>query len=300
METLEAFRRAQGLPIPGPDEPYYTEDEAAIAFTPGVFEQLGMNDEQMHAVTRVLGRGLAQTAQVMRSAALEVTLEAGLSEKELAQRYARTVETIMPYVTPLIDRLLRMHLRNMLRSEALDPARPRGRPAHAASARWPSPSPTSSGFTRMGEEVPPDELGRVADRLAVIAGEIAESPVQFVKTIGDAVMLVSDDPSALSTPRLDLVDGRRRRGRRRSRRCASASRSGPAFARGGDWFGQPVNLASRVTTVARTGSVLATEEVREHDDAGHRWSLAGERRLKGLQRAGEAVSRRRPLDDPGS
>ena len=36
---------------------------------------------------------------------------------------------------------------------------------------------------------------------------------------------------------------------------------GPATTRGGDWFGATVNVASRVTEIARPGRILATEAV---------------------------------------
>jgi adenylate cyclase len=57
---------------------------------------------------------------------------------------------------------------------------------------------------------------------------------------------------------------------------------GPAISRGGDWYGRPVNLASRITEVARPGSVLATEEVKDVA-APFSYSFAGERRLKGIK-----------------
>ena len=38
---------------------------------------------------------------------------------------------------------------------------------------------------------------------------------------------------------------------------------GPALLRAGDYYGNSVNLASRVTGVARPGSVLCTREVRD-------------------------------------
>jgi adenylate cyclase len=64
--------------------------------------------------------------------------------------------------------------------------------------------------------------------------------------------------------------------------------SGSAVSRAGDWFGSPVNLASRVTAVARPGAVLAAESTRNElgDDAGFSWSFAGARHLKGIK--GEA------------
>ena len=100
--------------------------------------------------------------------------------------------------------------------------------------------------------------------------------------IGDAAMLVSPEP--------DAADGcgarpgrRRRRPRGRgSRRCAPGVARGPALARGGDWYGRPVNLASRITAIACPGSVLVSEEVKEAASNGYRWSFAGERRLKGI------------------
>ena len=60
--------------------------------------------------------------------------------------------------------------------------------------------------------------------------------------------------------------------------------AGEPVADGDDLFGLAVNLASRVTEVARPGSVLATREM--HDAASERyaWSDAGEWRLKGFKR----------------
>ena len=112
------------------------------------------------------------------------------------------------------------------------------------------------GFTRLGEEVPPDELGRLAARLETLAGEVAEAPVRLVKTIGDAAMLASPEPEPL------LGRGARpdRGGRCRGRGLPPAARRRglrAALPRAGDWFGRPVNLASRITSVARPGSLLA-------------------------------------------
>ena len=53
--------------------------------------------------------------------------------------------------------------------------------------------------------------------------------------------------------------------------------------RAGDWFGRPVNLASRITAIARPGSLLATGEVHEAAGGGFAWSFAGERRIRGVR-----------------
>jgi adenylate cyclase len=58
---------------------------------------------------------------------------------------------------------------------------------------------------------------------------------------------------------------------------------GEAIARGGDWYGRPVNVASRLTGVARPGSVLATESVHDEAEDAFTWSFAGKKKLKGVK-----------------
>ncbi len=50
-----------------------------------------------------------------------------------------------------------------------------------------------------------------------------------------------------------------------SPRLRAGLASGMAVNRSGDWFGSPVNLASRITGAARPGAVLVTEAVRDRD-----------------------------------
>jgi hypothetical protein len=58
--------------------------------------------------------------------------------------------------------------------------------------------------------------------------------------------------------------------------------TGEAIARGGDWYGRTINLASRITGRARPGSVLASQEVHDALAEDYDWSFAGEKKLKGL------------------
>ena len=57
--------------------------------------------------------------------------------------------------------------------------------------------------------------------------------------------------------------------------CACSSR-------GGDYYGAPVNLASRITDVARPGSLLVAEEVKDEVAALYDFSDAGHKHLKGI------------------
>jgi adenylate cyclase len=58
--------------------------------------------------------------------------------------------------------------------------------------------------------------------------------------------------------------------------------AGEALPRASDWYGRPVNLASRLTSFARRGSVVAAGDVHEAAGDAYQWSFAGRRRFKGV------------------
>jgi adenylate cyclase len=116
-----------------------------------------------------------------------------------------------------------------------------------------------------------------------MASQVAQGPVKLVKTIGDAAMLIAEkDDEALIEAAIELVA------------CADKAREGfpqlragvacgPALNRAGDWYGRPVNVASRITSVARPGSVVVHADVREGLKDSFHWSAIGKRKLKGVK-----------------
>ena len=138
------------------------------------------------------------------------------------------------------------------------------------------------GFTKLGERLPTEELGDVAGRLEELASDVAEPPVRMVKTIGDAAMLASDNPDALLAAALALVDAAEAEGESFPAVHAGLA-FGEALPRGGDFYGRPVNLASRIADFARPGSVVADKELREAANGDWSWSRVGSRRLKGIK-----------------
>ena len=282
LEFVRALRRANGLPVPEPDAVSFTEADLEASRTAKVFRDAGVPDREMLAITRVLGRGLAQAAELMREVTLDLVLEAGTPEDELALRYADAAARLEPLTAPMLGNLINLHLRNVVQTQVLNAAEredgrlPGAREVVVAFADL-------VGFTRIGEDVPPDELGRVADRLETLATERTEPPVRMVKTIGDAVMLVAPEAPPMVEAVLGLVEAADAEGEDFPQLRAGLA-AGPALSRAGDWYGRPVNLASRITGRARPGSVLVTTEVR--DAARNRaltYSFAGDKRLKGVR-----------------
>jgi adenylate cyclase len=282
LDLLQRLQRAVGLPrVDDPDAPVNLRADGMAAVRAKSFIDLGLDPEQVVGVARVLSDGLAHAAEVMRHAVLNAILQPGATELEIAQAYEAVVEQAAPLLGPMIEDVLRLQLRHSLETEAVNSAeRAAGTPAGARNVGVAFADLV--GFTRLGEALPPEELESLASRLGELARDVAVPPVRFIKTIGDAVMFVSPDPRALLEAVLTLVDAAVGD---EFPHLRVGLAYGSAVSRAGDWFGSPVNLASRVTGVARPGAVLVTEAAREAigDAEGFEWSFAGPRHLKGIK-----------------
>jgi adenylate cyclase len=240
----------------------------------------GLPADRIVDVNRVIGRAMAQVAAAIHSLVGETYLHAGDTEDVVAARYAAAAQALLPTLGPTLEHAFALHLRELLRGDTIDAATLRTG-ALAGTEQLAVAFADLVGFTWLGGTVPPEELGRVARRLEALARDVARPPVRLVKLIGDAVMLVSPDPAPLLDAVLALVDAAAAEGEGFPQLRAGVA-LGAARERDGDVYGHAVNVASRLTAIARPGSVLADEHV--HDALGERvaWSFAGERRVRGL------------------
>lgn len=297
VDQLMRFQRAAGLPqVDDPDAKVFLRCDAGTAVHIKRFLDLGIHPDDLLSVVRVLAEGLSHAAEEMRSAALGAVLHPGVTELQIAQGSQTLLGGAAPLLGPMIRDLLLMQLRQALQSEAVSASeRAHGMPipdARMIGAAFAD----LVGFTRLGEELPPEDLEQLANRLAGLARGVAVTPVKFIKTIGDAVMFVSADTAALLDAVLNLVDVAEEDGTLPRLRVGVAY--GAAVSRAGDWFGSPVNLASRVTSAARPGAVLVAESAHAEigEDPRFRWSYAGAKRLKNI--AGDVkVYRARRAED---
>jgi adenylate cyclase len=284
LTLLQRVQRAIGLArVDDPDAAVHMRADGEAAAYAQRFVELGLDPDQVVLVVRVLAEGLSRAAEVMRYTALSTIMRAGASEVEIAKASKALVGEIVPLLGPMIQDMLFMQLRHMMETEAVTAGeRAAGQPLPGAR-QVTIAFADLVGFTRLGEVVSAEELGQLADGLAALARDLTEPPVRFIKTIGDAVMFVCPDPAPLLDTVLKLVDVVDTDDNFPRLRAGLAA--GMAVSRAGDWFGSPVNVASRVTDVARPGTVLVADSVSEAigDDAGFSWSFAGARRLKGIK-----------------
>lgn len=281
LRFLEELLRASGIALPGADDRVFGPSDLALAqIVRGYRDVPGLTDQDVLEVARALTRGLRPVAGTMIGLALKLAATPGAAEAELAERFISVAGVLTPLLEPLLGESIRLHIRESVRAEAVSAA-------ELAGGTLPDAREVGVcfadlvGFTRAGEQLDPAEVGEIAGRLERAADRTVRRPVQIVKTLGDGVMLVSPDLAPLVSTALSLVDFAERDERLPQLRAGIAY--GPALRRAADWYGRPVNLASRVTDVARPGSVLAQDVVRDAlRDEGFAWSFAGPRRLKGI------------------
>jgi adenylate cyclase len=280
LDFLLSVRQAMGLALPAPDERIFGDEDLEAA---RIFAQLratGLPEDALLEVTRVLGSGLSQGAEAIRMLVARWLLPQGVDEYELSLRSVQAARELLPVTTPLLQYTLKAHMRDQIRNQQFGGL-------ELSEGMSPSMRQVYVGFsdmvafTRLGELIDIDELGEVLGGLNDEARAAVQPPARIVKTIGDAVMFVSPAPAALVETALALTERVDRAGLPEIR---SGLAAGVALSREGDWYGPPVNLASRVTGVAHPGSVLATAEMRDAAQESYAWSRAGEFDLKGFKR----------------
>jgi adenylate cyclase len=287
----EANHRSLGLPLPDPDEPVYDDDQVENLRVLRAMLELGVPEEDVHVMGRILGQSSHRTAQAVVDVLARALLRPGDTEADLALRLADLAEAMLPTLDRLTGAVLRLHLLDVIQREAV--VRLEGDSGRIAGAREVTVAfADMAGFTALSDRLAIDDLGRIAARFEELVTGVAEPPVRLVKVLGDGAMFAADDAAALVAAQLELV-------------AAAADEDlppvhagvahGPALHSAGDWLGRTVNLAARLCAAAPPWTVLATPEVRDASGDGLCWEEAGAYRLRGI---GEPVPALRAFTSP--
>jgi adenylate cyclase len=282
LDFMQRQLRALGLAVGDVDERAFGEADVETSRTVKQFLDAGIPEEGVLEVSRVMGDAMSKIAAAVGNVVGQALVRPGDTERDLGLRYTAISRELTPLFQPVLAHVFTLHQRANARNVAVSQADLEAGKLQGTQEVCVCFADLV-GFTRLGEEVDPVDLGRVANRLADLALEVAPNGVRLVKTIGDAVMLVSRrDVDALLDTALTLLERSDQEGEQFPQLRIGIA-CGEAIARAGDWYGHPVNLASRITAYARPGSVLATNEVVERAKGDYDLSKAGVRKFKGVK-----------------
>jgi adenylate cyclase len=154
-----------------------------------------------------------------------------------------------------------------------------------------------SGFTRLSQRVTAERLAALVDEFERTAFDVVSTHGgRAVKLIGDEVMFVAGSLPAAVDIGLDLADRLAEVDDMPQIHCGIAE--GPTVAVGGDVFGPAANLAARLTTIARKGTIVVPRDGAEQLAGRDDLEIVRVRRSYSLKGIGEmriAVVRRRAV-----
>ncbi len=268
---------ALGVEVPGPEEPMFSSDDVELIRTltsVDLFTDVD-SDEILHVIGSALSR-VADAAISFYVQTVESELaDSGADTLELAQKGSRAARTALG-----VGAGLGAVFAHLLRDGVDRQRRAQAHVSDRALFRLAVGFVDLVGFTPLSHRMATRELssfiGQFENRAFRLA---AEHGGRIVKHIGDEVMFVAIDPVAgcelalaLNTEFVD--EGIQPRG---------GLAFGDVVARQGDYYGEVVNLASRLADLAIPGEVLADENVRvAAADGPLVFESAGRRQLKGF------------------
>ncbi|MDQ4051106.1 MAG: adenylate/guanylate cyclase domain-containing protein [Actinomycetota bacterium] len=248
LEVAHELWRLLGFP---------TQTDEAVAFTPADVQALRYSHDLMElgilsadrqaALVRTWGRSFARLAEWQTGLLTSVALESG---SDPAETLAQMTQEVLPRVDALQSYVWRRHL------------------VSAANRMLAVESPGSEvtdlavvfvdivGYTSRSKTLSESEL---VEWLEYFEGEtlglVVDRGSRIIKNIGDEVLLVADDVTAAADVALEMT----RRGQDDDDRFPGVRAGiayGPVVNRLGDVFGPTVNVAARLTSVARPGTVV--------------------------------------------
>jgi adenylate cyclase len=265
---------------------HLNEDDIALLERLGSVLDAGLPLVAFLQLVRVYGQALAQIAdaevKLFHLYVHEPMIREGAPVLDIAEELSDLASELLPLTGPIMDAVHQRTLQHFLAQDVIghlelvadDVALGRVRVAIAFA--------DLAGYTRLTEEVGEEEALEVVERFVELVGETLPDTARVIKTIGDEVMVVGTDVSALTDWAVGLVALSTERPLPRI-----GLHAGSALYRDGDYYGRAVNLAARVGARATGGEVLVTREVCQAAGRHLSFQPIGEVKLKGFDEATE-------------
>jgi adenylate cyclase len=262
LATTRAIWRAIGFPDIPDDLPAFTEADVDTlrAFLETFADPWFVDWSLDVALTqaRVVSSSLARIADAVTddvARSFREARDAGMTDEALAERIAANVD--FDAIEELIGHLFRLQLRSAFWRRLAGAAPDEPGTVHGAVGFV-----DLVGYTALSEELEDVEIAELLRRFGDLAHDtVVAAGGRIVKTIGDEVMFVSDNASTAAQIAVTLTE--RTGGDDKLPATRAGVAAGPLVLREGDYFGPVVNLASRLTEIARPNTVLAPAELGE-------------------------------------
>lgn len=299
-DQLRRLWGALGFPHVGDDEVMFTDaDLEALTTLSGLIALSRTDDDLAVELARVIGASMSRIAEAEISAV--PGFQADLTPAQRAELFVSTAFMTLPGLARLLDYTWRRHLQAAARRATLWRTQTDVHGGHVAELLVGFADLV--GFTALSQQLSAGALARVVARFEQVAYDTVHTGGgQVVKMIGDEVMFVASDVVRGATIGLDLSHAYAGDELLSDVRVGLAH--GDVLGREGDWYGPVVNRASRIVGIARAGSVVTDEAVRDRlaSHAEFHWRPLrprflkdmGRQRLWALQRAAEAGGPARP------
>jgi adenylate cyclase len=299
VELLMLVREASGFAQPTPEDRVRDSELAVVPFLQIQITE-GFRPVAIERLLRSMGDNLrriaASEADWWRSEVMEPRLDAGLTSDravgaEFTDRITPLAEQTM--LTLYHAQQAQAWTRNILDGfeESLIRAG-----LHNRLDRPPAMCFLDiTGYTHLTQEHGDAAAAKLADALArLVQRSSSKHDGRPVKWLGDGVMIWFRDPGPGVIAALDMVDGVKEAGLPPAHVGLHA---GPVIFQEGDYYGQTVNLASRIADYARPGEVLVSQEVvNASADVGASFTEIGPVELKGVSGTIHLHSARRGAD----
>lgn len=259
-------------------------DVEALAAIDAFLRASGLSPDTAIRFARLLGQSMSRVADALH-AIVDTALEemGGLPPGENDDLMVLAAQLVNPLIEQELSYLLRRHLYA-------------GAIRRIAGHDLELPEVTVGfadvvSYTRLSGQLAESDLAELLETFeATTADMITEHGGRVIKLIGDAVLFVTDDPEQGARLALGLVESFG--GEQPDLRVGLTH--GPVLSRLGDLFGPPVNLASRLVSYARPGSVLVDQQFLDAlgDAPGLRAKSIRPRDLKGIGTTALYVLRR--------
>ncbi len=250
---------ALGLPDVPDDEVEFNEADAEVLGALKLILDQGYPEDGILEVARAYGHAMSRVAQaevrIFNKAFLVPLREKAPDDDALAERLDELIPVLLELLGKQINLVHRRHLAIALQEVTAGDGT-------GATEDLAAGFVDLVDFSRVTQELEGEDLGHLVTRFESLALERCVAlGGRVVKMIGDAVMFVASDAATAVRVGVAIV------GAVEADEGLPAARAGLDFGAavpvGGDFFGRPVNVAARLTSFARPGTVVASEALLE-------------------------------------